>query len=185
MTTCLPHRRAVWPGLFFWIVLAFNLEFPFMRFTRRCVSFIVLCGLASFAAAQSATSRPAPQPTSQEYAERNQRLEQAALQVAEMVDQGKAAQVWNGASGTVKKLVSLDVFVQNVSRDRKTVGALVNRRLATLSFSSSDGKSLPAGLYANVAFATRFANEKQPVRELISFRLDGDHVWRVTGYTLR
>jgi len=36
-----------------------------------------------------------------------------------------------------------------------------------------------------VAFATRFANEKAVVRELVSFHLDNDHVWRVSGYTLR
>ena len=33
--------------------------------------------------------------------------------------------------------------------------------------------------------ATRFANSAEPVRELISFRLDEDRVWRVSGYSLR
>lgn len=155
-----------------------------MRTTRLGVSFIVLASLASFASAQPAQPA-ARQPTPQEYAQRNERLERGALQVAEMIDQGKMAQVWDGASGAVKQLVSRDVFVRNVAKDRKTVGALVSRKLAALSFSQSNGKNLPAGLFANVAFATRFANEKQPVRELISFRLDEDNVWRVTGYTLR
>ncbi|WP_158628861.1 DUF4019 domain-containing protein [Dyella choica] len=147
------------------------------------LSLFVLAAVAASAFAQS--SAPANQPTPQEYAQRNQQLEQAALQVADLVDKGQQGQVWDGASGMTKQLVARDAFVKGVSADRKTVGTLITRTPANLSFSESDGKKLPAGLFANVAFATRFANEKQPVRELISFHLDGDNVWRVTGYTLR
>jgi hypothetical protein len=39
-------------------------------------------------------------------------------------------------------------------------------------------------VYANIAFASRFPNAKQVIRELVSFHLDDDHVWRVSGYTL-
>jgi len=102
-----------------------------------------------------------------------------------MVDKGQEGQVWDGASSITKQLISRDAFVKGVSTDRHTVGTLITRTPANLSFSESDGKKLPPGVFANVAFATRFANEKQPVRELVSFHLDGDKVWRVTGYTLR
>jgi hypothetical protein len=44
---------------------------------------------------------------------------------------------------------------------------------------------VPAGLYININYATRFAKTQKPVRELISFHLDSDKVWRVAGYTLR
>ena len=148
-----------------------------------CLSFLALAAVTAGAFAQSPA--PARPPTPQEYAQRNQQLEQAALQVAGLVDKGQEGQVWDGASSITKQLIARDVFANGVSADRKTVGTLITRTPANLSFSESDGKKLPPGLYANVAFATRFASEKQSVRELISFHLDGDNVWRVTGYTLR
>jgi uncharacterized protein DUF4019 len=36
-----------------------------------------------------------------------------------------------------------------------------------------------------VVYATKFANAPQPVRELVSFHLDNDKTWRVSGYSLR
>ncbi|MGH8087118.1 MAG: DUF4019 domain-containing protein, partial [Stenotrophomonas sp.] len=47
------------------------------------------------------------------------------------------------------------------------------------------GATVPEGLYINVSFPTRFANSAQPVRELVSFRLDEDRVWRLAGYSVR
>lgn len=47
------------------------------------------------------------------------------------------------------------------------------------------GAQVPEGLYVNVSFPTRFAKAQQPVRELVSFRLDEDKTWRLAGYSLR
>src|SRR3546814_14692441 len=47
------------------------------------------------------------------------------------------------------------------------------------------GAQVPEGFYLNVAVPTTFAESEQPVRELVSFRLDEDKVWRVSGYSLR
>jgi hypothetical protein len=126
----------------------------------------------------------AQQPTPEEQRQ-NQQMEQAALQVVQMVDRNQAGQIWDGASSVAKQFVTRDAFVRGVDADRKTVGVPEARSLALLTYSESDGRKLPPGLFANVAFATHFANEKQPVRELISFHLDSDHVWRVTGYSVR
>jgi hypothetical protein len=157
-----------------------------MRITRFCFSFIALVGVTSIAFAQSsAPSANAHQPTPQEYAQRNEQIERAAVQIAELVDQDRTAQVWDGSSPVAKQLVSRDAFTKAIHKDRQTVGSLVTRNFTSLSFSQSDGKRIPAGLFANVVFATRFANEKEAVRELISFHLDSDQVWRVSGYTLR
>jgi hypothetical protein len=147
------------------------------------LSFLALAAATTSAYAQS--SAAAQQATPQEYAQRNQQLEQAALQVANLVDKGQQGQVWDGASVIAKQTVARDAFVKGVGSDRKTVGTLISRTPTALTFNQSDGSKLPPGLFANVAFATHFANEKQPVRELVSFHLDGDNVWRVTGYTLR
>jgi len=153
---------------------------------RKSLLSVVLCTGAFTAYAQSSSpvAPAAPQPTPEQQRQ-NQQMERAALQVIQMVDQKQAAQVWDGASTVTKQIVSRDAFVRGVDADRKTVGSPGARNLALLTYSQSDGRKLPPGLFANVAFATHFANEKQPVRELISFHLDNDHVWRVTGYSLR
>jgi hypothetical protein len=181
---CRTRKRSISVGFYRQVVFKkqHSRELIIMRI-RSYLSLLVLATATTTAFAQSPA--PAAQPTPQEIAQRNQQIEQAAMQVAGLVDNGQEGQVWDGASSITKQLVARDAFVKGVSTDRKAVGTLITRAPANLSFSQSDGKKLPAGLYANVAFATRFANEKQPVRELISFHLDGDNVWRVTGYTLR
>lgn len=117
--------------------------------------------------------------------QQNAQLEQGALQVAALVDQGKIGEVWDLSSSVAKQAVTRDAFVKQIDADRKQVGAVVARKLAAVTRSESKGGATPSGHYINVSFATQFANEKQPVRELISFHLDGDKVWRVSGYTLR
>jgi hypothetical protein len=156
---------------------------------RKCLLSVALFTAALTAYAQSSppatsSTSSAPQPTLEQQRQ-NQQMERAALQVIQMVDQKQAAQVWDGASSVTKQIVNRDAFVRGVDADRKTVGSPGARNLASLTYNQSDGRKLPPGLFANVAFATHFANEKQPVRELISFHLDNDHVWRVTGYSLR
>ena len=146
------------------------------------LAIIALAAASSAAFAQAPTKQ---QPTPDAYAQRNQQIEQAAMQVIDLVDKNQTGQVWDGASTVAKQIVNRDVFVKAIGSDRAKVGSVVTRNLASLTFSQSDGKQLPPGVFANVAFATRFKNEKQPVRELVSFHLDDDHVWRVAGYTLR
>jgi hypothetical protein len=151
--------------------------------SRKVLS-VALFAAAFAAYAQTPAPAANPQPTPEQQRQ-NQQMEQAALQVAQMVDRDQVAQVWDGASSVVKKIVSRDAFVHGVDADRKTVGVPTARNLAALNYSQSDGRKLPPGVFANVAFVTHFANEKQPLRELVSFHLDNDRVWRVTGYTLR
>ncbi len=144
------------------------------------------------AAAVHAQQQPAPQagqpPLSpQQQAQLNQLakpIAQAALQTAQQIDQGKFGEVWDGASSSIKPLVSRDAFVKGIAADRKTVGALKSRNFAGES-ASVNPAGAPPGTYMNVQFATQFANTKQPVRELISYHLDADNKWRVSGYTLR
>jgi Protein of unknown function (DUF4019) len=153
---------------------------------RESILFVALLSTALTAYAQSPTSATPVAPSATlEQQHQDQQMERAALQVAQMVDQNEIAQVWDGASSVTKQIISRDSFVRGVDTDRQIVGLPVARSLALLTYSQSDGRRLPPGLFANVAFATHFANEQQPVRELISFHLDNDHIWRVTGYSLR
>lgn len=138
------------------------------------------------APAKAQQAAPALTPAQQAALQKQDaQMAQAALQVAQLVDQGKAGEVWDGASSIAKQVVKRDAFVKQVDADRTKVGKLVSRKLAAVTRSGSKGGATPAGYYINVSFATQFANEKQPVRELVSFHLDSDKTWRVSGYTLR
>ncbi len=111
---------------------------------------------------------------------------QAATQVLQMVDGNRIGEVWDGASPTMKRLVTKDEFIKQVTIDRNKLGTPGSRGKAVVSRSQfAAGGQVPAGLYINVNFPTKFSKAPQPVRELVSFRLDEDKTWRVSGYSLR
>lgn len=113
-------------------------------------------------------------------------MTQAALRVAQMVDTDKAAAIWDGASRVAKTAVKRDAFVAQLGGERARLGAVVGRGQSSVTrVKYGPGAQVPEGLYVNVSFPTRFANAQQPVRELVSFRLDEDKTWRVAGYSLR
>lgn len=151
---------------------------------------------ASMAAnAQNATpaaAAPATQTSSQLTPQQAAQLKiqddnmvQAALQTATLVDQNKAGMVWDAASDIAKQASTRAVFVNQINQDRIKLGRLQSRERKAVTRVRSNGENLPVGYYINVVFATQFANTEQPVRELVSFHLDSDKVWRVTGYTFR
>jgi hypothetical protein len=148
----------------------------------------MLLAVAPLVFAQSAAPAASAQPTPAQQAaqaQMNQKIANAAGQVAQLVDAGKMGEIWDNASPIAKKATTRDAFIKQISADRATLGPLTSRAVRGVSYSKSDGKSLPQGIYANVAFASKFAKAKAPVRELISFHLENDKTWRVTGYTLR
>ena len=119
-------------------------------------------------------------------AQQDQRMEAAAREVAELIDAQRIGEVWDGASVVARKVVAREQFIQGIGQDRQRLGARISRGQASVSrVQYKDGSAVPAGIYVNVSFASRFANSPQPVRELISFRLDDDKVWRVSGYSVR
>lgn len=142
-------------------------------------------------------ARPAQQPAAQQapaltpqqraaLAKQDTDMTQAAGQVVRMVDTNRIGEVWDGASPTMKRLVTKDEFIKQVTIDRNKLGTAGARGQAVVSRSQfAAGGQVPAGLYINVNFPTKFAKAPQPVRELVSFRLDEDKTWRVSGYSLR
>lgn len=137
--------------------------------------------------AAAAARAPALTPAQQaQQAKQDAEMTQAALKVAQLVDARRAAEVWDGASAVARKAVARDAFASQIATDRTRLGALVSRGQASITrVQYGAGASVPPGLYLNVSFPTRFANNAQPVRELVSFRLDEDKVWRVSGYSVR
>lgn len=118
--------------------------------------------------------------------EQDDQLSAAARQVAGLVDSNRAAEAWKGASAVARKAVPEQTFVNQLAADRKRLGALTSRGQPVVTrVKYGPGATVPEGLYINVSFPTQFANSPQPVRELVSFRLDEDKVWRLAGYSVR
>ena len=155
---------------------------------------LALCGAAS---AQQPAADPAPAagapameqltPEQREaLARQDAEMTQAALRVMQLVDGNRIGEIWDGAWPAMKQAVTRDEFIKQVTIDRNRLGAVSSRADPQVSRSLFPaGQQVPEGLYINVRSATTFANQPQPVRELVSFRLDEDKVWRVSGYSLR
>lgn len=159
---------------------------------------LILCALlVAVAGAASAQTQPAQtqqKPAAQqltpaqraELQKQNQELVKYAESIVAMIDNGQAGQVWDQASEVAKKSVSRDQFVKATEADRSKLGKVSSRKVEGVTRAVSNGKEkLPAGLYVNVNFATQFASQAKPIRELVSFHLDSDKKWRLSGYTVR
>ncbi len=143
-------------------------------------------------AQQAATPAPAAQAqqlTAEQQAQvarQDAEMSGAAAQVIQLMDQGKSAEIWDGASPVAKAVVNRQDFVTQIAADRTRLGAPTERKqVAVTRAAYAAGGAVPAGNYINVVFATRFANAAEPVRELVSFHLDEDKIWRVSGYSVR
>lgn len=162
--------------------------------------------LIPFAAMAQAPAPAAPQPASTpaatpaaqtgaapltpaqqaQVARQDAEMTAAALRAAQLVDAGRSGEVWDGASAVARAAVQRQAFVTQVQADRTRLGALVGRGQPSVTrVRYGAGAAVPEGLYVSVSFPTRFATSAQPVRELVSFRLDDDQVWRIAGYSLR
>lgn len=137
------------------------------------------------AAAQPQQLTPAQQA---QIAKQDADMAKGAAQVVQLVDQNKTDEVWEGASAVAKAVVTKQAFVQQIAADRKTLGALVERKQIGVSrsyYEANNPQGLPVGLYVTVTYATKFANSPKPVREIVSFHADSDKTWRVSGYSVR
>ncbi|WP_395319357.1 DUF4019 domain-containing protein [Variovorax sp. UC74_104] len=109
------------------------------------------------------------------------------MQAIDMIDQGKTGELWDGAAPATRKRVTRAEFVSQVARSRAQIGmpqmrtwVSVNRQVVTAPDSDT------AGQYVSIEYETRFASKPDgTVRELVSFHLDQDRVWRFSGYALK
>ena len=158
--------------------------------------FSVLASLLLVTTVASAQQAATPAPAAQaqqltaeqqgQVARQDAEMSGAAAQVIQLMDQGKSAEIWDGASPVAKAVVNRQDFVTQIAADRTRLGAPTERKqVAVTRAAYAAGGAVPAGNYINVVFATRFANAAEPVRELVSFHLDEDKTWRVSGYSVR
>ena len=153
---------------------------------------IAFVGLVLATGMASAQQQPAParapaqataQPASAEALTPDALLE-AGWRVARAMDQDQAGALWDGASGVAKNAVKRDEFIAQTRKARQPLGAVEVRNWIALRRALGDGKSIPAGVYSSVEFIATFG-QNRAMREIVSFRLDEDNVWRLSGYTLQ
>lgn len=151
----------------------------------------LLIGVASAAGAQDQPAQQqtaAKQMTPEQRAaiqKQNQVLVKYADSIIAMIDNGQVGQVWDEASEVAKKTVSRADFVKAVEAQRAKFGTVTSRKVANVTRTVSKGeRKLPVGYYVNVNYATKFSKEAKPVLEKVSFHLDSDKKWRLSGYTI-
>ncbi|HEY0335303.1 MAG TPA: DUF4019 domain-containing protein [Stenotrophomonas sp.] len=112
-------------------------------------------------------------------------LRDAALTVAQAVDAGQAAQLWQSASAVTRGALQQQQFVASVAQARKPFGQPLQRQWTGITLrdvGSAQGTVKP-GRYGSVDFGTTFAGNRR-AHELVSFRLDEDGQWRFAGYVI-
>ena len=153
----------------------------------------LLIGAAGIASGQNPPAATQPKPATRQLTpeqraalqKQNQVLVQYADRITAMIDNGQIGQVWDQSSNVAKQTISRDQFVKATEADRSRLGAVKSRKAAVVTRTISNGKGkLPAGEYVNVNYATEFGNQAKPTRELVSFHLDADRKWRLSGYTV-
>lgn len=113
-------------------------------------------------------------------------LRDAALGVAQAVDGGQAAQLWQAASPVTRADIPQQLFLDALNKGRQGLGQPSQRQWVGIymrDVSATQRELARPGRYGNVRFATTFANNR-PMTELVSFRLDEDGQWRFTGYVI-
>jgi hypothetical protein len=165
---------------------------------RFLLSVALMACIGTASAQQAQPSQPAQQPAARpaqqtltpqqqaQLAKQNTDMSKAALQVMQMVDANQIGEIWDNATATMKRMVTRDDFVKQITIDRNNLGKVSSRGNPAVSRSQFPaGAQVPEGFYLNVAVPSTFAKSQTPVRELVSFRLDEDKTWRVSGYSLR
>ena len=109
------------------------------------------------------------------------------LQAIQMIDQAKVGELWDGAAAGARKRAPRADFISQVTKARAPLGAAQQRTWVAVNRQVvNDADTDLTGQYVSVEYETRFANKPTAmVRELVSFHLDRDGVWRFSGYVLR
>ncbi|WP_342316389.1 DUF4019 domain-containing protein [Lysobacter sp. FW306-1B-D06B] len=111
-------------------------------------------------------------------------LVKAALELAQLMGTNQVGQAWDQASPVMKRVIGRATFLDTVTAQRGSYGALTERRWASVSrYTVEASAQTPPGAYANVEFEVRFANRKVG-REMVAFHLDERGTWRFSGYAI-
>jgi hypothetical protein len=140
-----------------------------MKVTSMLV--LVLCALAmpfSRATAQTQTDQPAQQSIDRWLA---------------LMDSGKYAESWQGASELFKSHVTRNQWQSAAKSARLPLGKLQSRKVK----STTEAKTLPGapdGQYEVIRYESSF-EQKQSAIETVSAMLEKDGRWKVSGYFIK
>jgi len=108
-----------------------------------------------------------------------------ADQVFQQLDQGLYGDLWENSAPFVHGKLSKEKFVNDTQQVRQSLGVVTKRGWASIVRTRiTNATNVPDGLYANLDFSSVLANG-HTVYELLSFRLEPDGLWHLTGYTPR
>ncbi len=114
-------------------------------------------------------------------------LVQAGLNTLRQIEDNRAGDAWEAAAPFVKARFPKAELVGTLQKARATFGSVAQRTWASVSRvrqTTASEQGFPPGLYANIDYSTRLTDGRT-VFELVSFRLELDGVWRLTGYVTR
>lgn len=111
-------------------------------------------------------------------------LRDAALTVAQAVDAGQAAQLWQSSSPAIRDSMPQQQFIASLTRVRQPFGRPEQRQWTSVAVRDvAQQGSMKAGRYGSVDFSSTFTGNRR-AHELVSFRLDEDGQWRFVGYVI-
>ena len=165
------------------------------RFSVSLAAFLLFSAGVACHAQQTQPAQQAVQPaatrslTKEQQAALDQQdrdIAQVASSIIRLIDQNKAGDVWDQASPIAKQIVSHKDFMKKIAHDRLPLDAPGLRMPMGVKHYRYDGTgNMPAGAYINILFDTQFSQASQSSREMVTFILDSDKVWRFVGYSVR
>lgn len=153
---------------------------------KRVMLFLALSMMAATAGAQTPAAQTRPQQAGAAAPTQVPdpgKIYSAAVAATRAVDAGQAGRLWDEAAAITKRTVKRDAFVEGIGKLRATLGVVGNRDWLSVARQRGGQNGLPAGNYISVEFSVTLSGGRT-ARELVSFRLDEDGVWRFTGYTI-
>ncbi|RDI19606.1 uncharacterized protein DUF4019 [Pseudacidovorax intermedius] len=138
-----------------------------------------LLALLMLCLAPGAAMAQAPQPKVDRAA-----IVARSLRIAQLVDTGRVEVIWDNASPAIKKQIARDRFVRDIKARRAVYRKIGQRQfvnMAVIDMNKSSGA--PSGRYLSVVLASR-DSAGTAIEELVSYRLEPDGAWKVTGYVI-
>jgi len=129
-------------------------------------------------ASTSTPTDPATQPTLQD----DKDVIEAGRKWLALVDSGQYDETWEIASPLLKGKVSKEKWNDGLRNLRKPLGKLVSRTPEKFA-RAHQLPGAPDGDYVIVEYTSTFENGKHP--EQLTWSLEKDDIWRVSGYFIR
>jgi hypothetical protein len=167
------NKHIAGQGLFHWVLLSMT-NFH-LRTLRPCIAAVITFAASTTLLAQS---------QAQDEVSVDAVLSQAQATLRQIDSRVTAAAVWDSASPLMRSALKKEAFLARIENDRVDVGPIAERTWQSITRTvnaETNAERVPAGNYISINTMAQDVNG-QLMRELISFRLENDRKWRMTGY---